>query len=301
MSDDPGSTPTPMNPEQREPKERPWLKEVLDNVEAQIKELPAWLKPAPTPKEPSAEARAEAIKLLGGSITFDCVQDRDKATSNVATALDAKRVEIERLENTLIRELETNREVQQERDTLAQQLADAEKRCQVFATAADNEKADRLAWQKELTSLADFLKCKPLEAGKVAEQQLEQAVRLAEIVSSLEPNLGGWENDCYQCGTHTEVGDIPHKPNCPIVLARFVPLLPGHRADCRQGERTNNMSGRLPEWFVKEASIAIHKDTMNAWPWWGRVLHRWLISWRCPCCKEIRRRKWERVKQGGGK
>jgi hypothetical protein len=31
-----------------------------------------------------------------------------------------------------------------------------------------------------------------------------------------QPKTGAWESDCYLCGAHTEVGEIPHKEDCPF-------------------------------------------------------------------------------------
>jgi hypothetical protein len=53
-----------------------------------------------------------------------------------------------------------------------------------------------------------------------AEISLRVAETILRSVSKCEPALGAWESDCGICGAHTECGDIPHNPSCPVVLAR---------------------------------------------------------------------------------
>lgn len=42
--------------------------------------------------------------------------------------------------------------------------------------------------------------------------------------------------------------------------------------------------------FPKALAIACHQDLKNSWPVWKRFLHWALVSWRCPCCIEERKR-----------
>ena len=57
-------------------------------------------------------------------------------------------------------------------------------------------------------------------------QNLKNSLKtLAEAVKAAEPKIGAWDSTCYMCNTHTPVGDIPHKPGCPISVAKLVSSL----------------------------------------------------------------------------
>jgi len=48
------------------------------------------------------------------------------------------------------------------------------------------------------------------------------------------------------------------------------------------------MSEKPPDWFVKMGPLlgaAQHQDRINTWPWWARLGHWLLFSWRCPACR----------------
>jgi len=46
----------------------------------------------------------------------------------------------------------------------------------------------------------------------------------------------------------------------------------------------------MPDWLPHALAIAMHKDEKRSWPWYGRLIHWLLASWRCPCCKEEKRK-----------
>jgi hypothetical protein len=52
--------------------------------------------------------------------------------------------------------------------------------------------------------------CAEAVALRAELAEAEMSLRVAET----------WESDCGICGAHTECGDIPHNPSCPVVLAR---------------------------------------------------------------------------------
>ena len=40
-----------------------------------------------------------------------------------------------------------------------------------------------------------------------------------------------------------------------------------------------------PDWFPEALAAAQHQDKIASWPWYGQLLHRWFVSYRCPGCK----------------
>lgn len=44
-------------------------------------------------------------------------------------------------------------------------------------------------------------------------------------------------------------------------------------------------------------TVARHMDRKASWWWLTRLGHWALVSWRCPCCKEQRRRRLRKIRR----
>jgi len=73
--------------------------------------------------------------------------------------------------------------------------------------------------------------------------------------------------------------------------------MPAAGLDALARERAERSQQRVdsrrvpPPWFGRELAIAQHQDTISGWPLWKRWLHRKLISNRCPCCIEWKKKR----------
>ena len=48
----------------------------------------------------------------------------------------------------------------------------------------------------------------------------------------------------------------------------------------------SNVSKRpVPDWLGSSLGAAQHQDKIASWPWWARLLHKWLRSRKCPACQ----------------
>jgi len=89
-----------------------------------------------------------------------------------------------------------------------------------------------------------------LRLANVARKNIElqsQNSALREAILRREPKVGAWDNRCPFCHATTECGEIPHQPDCAIVIAKSQALSTSGQTSGDKNDELNAVKVTLEE------------------------------------------------------